>query len=116
MMKKKLMLGTLTFIGLLTLAGCGSNKLSGDYTGTVKFLLMESKSTLTFKGDTVTEKQNGDTTNKGTYKIEDNQIQMKLGDTNMTADLSKDRKSFTLKSAEGLAGFANGTKFTKEEE
>ncbi|WP_373961928.1 hypothetical protein [Lactococcus lactis] len=114
-MKKKLLLGTLTLFGLLTLAGCGSNKLSGDYTGKVKFLFMESKSTLTFKGNTVTEKQDGDTKNKGTYKIEDNQLHFNLGDTNMTADLSKDRKSFTLKSAEGLVGLANGTKYTKEE-
>lgn len=115
MMKKKLVLAGLTFLSLLTLAGCGSNQLSGDYTGTVKFLLIESKSTLTFKGDTVTEKQEGTVPKKGTYKIEDNQLHFNLGDTNMTADLSKDRKSFTLKSAEGLAGFANGTKFTKEE-
>ena len=50
--EKEIDVWTLTFLGLLTLAGCGSNK---------------------------------------------------LGDTNMTADLSKDRKSFTLKSAEGLA-------------
>lgn len=114
-MKKKLIMATVTLLGLLILVGCGSNKLSGDCTGTVKFLFMESKSTLTFKGDTVTEKQGDKTTSKGTYKIKDNQLQFNLDDTNVTADLSKDRKSFTLKSSEGLSGIANGTKFTKEE-
>lgn len=39
---------------------------------------------------------------------------MKLDDTNVTDDLSKDRKSLTLKSFEGLSGLANGTKFTKK--
>ncbi len=115
-MKKKLIMASITLLGLLTLTGCGSNKLSGDYTGTIKFLFMESKSTLTFKGDTVTEKQDGEITSKGNYKIEDNQLQFNLDDTNVTADLSKDRKSFTLKSSEGLSGLANGTKFTKEEQ
>ena len=112
-MKKRLFLGITLIASIMILSACGSNKLSGNYTGKVKFLLMEQESTMTFNGDKVTEKQNGKVTSEGTYKIEDNQLQMKLNDTNMTADLSKDRKSFTIKSAEGLAGLANGTKFTK---
>ncbi len=114
-MKKRLFLGITLIASIMILSACGSNKLSGNYTGKVKFLLMEQESTMTFNGNKVTEKQDGKVTSEGTYKIEDNQLQMKLNDTNMTADLSKDRKSFTIKSAEGLAGLANGTKFTKED-
>ena len=114
-MKKKIVLGIIMLVSVMTLSACGSNKLSGNYTGKVKFLPMEQESTMTFNGDKVTEKQNGKVTSEGTYKIEYNQLQMELNGTNMTADLSKDRKSFTIKSAEGLAGLANGTKFTKED-
>ncbi|SCA92126.1 conserved exported hypothetical protein [Pseudolactococcus piscium] len=114
-MKKTIVLGLIMLVGIVTLSACGTNKLSGDYTGKVKFLLMEQESTMTFNGDKVTEKEDGKVTGKGIYKIEDNQLIMNLDDTNITADLSKDRKSFTIKSAEGLAGLANGTKFTKEE-
>lgn len=91
-----------------------SKKLNGEYTAKVHLLLMESESTLIFDGDTVTENTNGKEKNKGTYEVNGNQLQMKLGDYNMTAELSADKKSFVIKSAEGLAGLANGTKYTKE--
>lgn len=115
-MKKKLFIAVMVVLSLFVLTSCSSNKLKGDYTGKVKFLTMESDSTLTFSKDKVVEKQNGEVINEGTYEITNNKLEMKLGDYNMTADLSKDRKSFTITSAEGLAGFANGTKYTKEEE
>lgn len=114
-MKKKIGLAVLTLLSCIILSACSSNKLSGSYTGKVKLLLMESTSTLTFKDDTVTEKQDGEVINKGTHEIEDTQLKITLGDYNMTADLSKDRESFTITSAEGLAGLANGTKYSKEE-
>lgn len=91
-----------------------SKKLNGEYTAKIHLLLMESESTLTFEGNTVTENSNGKEKNKGTYEISGDQLQIKLGDYNMTAELSKDKKSFVIKSAEGLAGLANGTKYTKE--
>ena len=115
-MKKKIGLIVLALFSCIILSACGSNKLKGSYTGNVKVLLMETKSTLTFEDDTVTEKQDGEVINKGTYEISDNKLEMKIGDYNMTADLSEDRKSFTITSAEGLVGLANGTKYTKEEE
>ncbi|AND73702.1 hypothetical protein A6P53_06955 [Enterococcus hirae] len=90
-----------------------SKKLNGKYTAKVHLLLMESESTLIFNGDTVTENTSGKK-NRGTYEISGDQLQIELGDYNMTAELSKDKKSFVIESAEGLAGLANGTKYTKE--
>ena len=92
-----------------------SKKLNGEYTAKIHLLLMESESTLSFKGNTVTEIVGGEETNKGTYEISGDQLQLKLSDYNMTAELSNDKKSFVIKSAEGLVGLANGTRYTKKE-
>ena len=118
-MKKKYVIVTVVvvLIGIVTFSFYNnSKKLSGEYTAKVHFLFVESESKLMFEGNTVTEIADGKETNKGTYEITDNQLQMKLGDYNMTAELSKDRNSFVIQSAEGLAGLANGTKYTKKGE
>lgn len=37
-----------------------------------------------------------------------------LGEHTMTAELSKDKKSFIITSADGMVGLAKGTKYTKK--
>ncbi|MDU5337163.1 hypothetical protein ACWY2R_15895 [Enterococcus avium] len=116
-MKKKslIIIAVIVIIGVIGFSLYNnSKKLKGEYTAKVHLLLMESESSLIFDGDTVTENTNGKEKNKGIYEISGDQLQIKLGDYNMTAELSKDKKSFVIKSAEGLAGLANGTKYTKE--
>ncbi|MBZ5985086.1 hypothetical protein KIJ05_08155 [Leuconostoc gelidum subsp. gasicomitatum] len=89
--------------------------LNGSYTGNVEFLFMKTKDTLKFSGDSVTEiDEDGTVSNKGTYKISGHTLEMKIGNYNMTAELSDDKKSFVVKSADGMAGLANGTKYTKK--
>ncbi|MGL9729616.1 hypothetical protein [Enterococcus sp. DIV0756] len=92
-----------------------SKKLNGEYTAKIHVLFMESTSTLSFEGNTVTEISKGKEKNKGTYEISESKLEMKLGDYNITAELSKDKKSFVIQSAEGLVGLTNGTKFEKED-
>ena len=117
-MKKKsiIVVAAIAIVGIIGFSLYNnSKKISGEYTAKIHLLLMESESTLSFEGNTVTEIADGEETNVGTYEISDDQLQIKLGDYNMTAELSKDKKSFVIKSAEGLASLANGTKYTKKE-
>ena len=114
-MKKKITLVLFTIGIAVLITACGSKKISGEYTTTINMLFAETKNTLTFDGDKVTEKQDGEITNKGTYTISDNQLEIKLGDYHMSATLSKDKKSFTITSSDVLGGVGKGLKYTKEE-
>lgn len=114
-MKNKRFLVTIVLLGLFTLSACSSKNLNGSYTAKINAILAETTNTLTFKDDTVTEKQDGEVTNTGTYKISDNKLEIKLGDYHMTADLSKDRKSFTITSSDVLGGVGKGLNYTLEE-
>lgn len=115
-MKKKTLLGLVFLLGLFTLTACGSNTLSGDYTGKIKILFSVTNDTLRFKENTVIElDEDGKEINKGSYEIKDDQLKMKIGDSTMNATLSKDKKSFLVTSADGFADLASGTTYTKEE-
>ncbi len=112
---KKVMIGLFTVVSLVVLSACGSNTLDGDYTGTFSFLGMESPITMRFDADTVTEIQDGEETNSGTYEIEDDELTMTVDEYNIVAELSDDRESFTVTSATGLLEMLSGITFTKED-
>ncbi|EPN9407226.1 hypothetical protein ACT47E_002261 [Enterococcus faecalis] len=114
-MKKKCTLLVFALISFMMLSACGSKKLSGEYTTTINLIFAETTNTLTFNGDKVTEKQDGEVTNEGTYSISDDQLEIKLGDYQMTAKLSEDKKSFTIESSDVLGGVGKGLKYTKED-
>ncbi|MGM0112527.1 hypothetical protein [Enterococcus sp. DIV0187] len=114
-MKKKFTLVLFTLVSLVMLSACGAKKLSGEYTTTINLIFEETTNTLTFDGDKVTEKQDGEPTNEGTYSISDNQLEIELGDYHMTAKLSEDKKSFTIESSDVLGGIGKGLKYTKED-
>ena len=114
MKKNIILIATILFV-LVGLSACSSKKLKGTYTTKINVILAETTNTLTFKDDTVTERQDGEVTNKGTYTISDNKLEIKLGDYHMTADLSKDRKSFTITSSDVLGGVGKGLNYTLEE-
>lgn len=102
----------------IALSACGAKKLNGDYTGKINLLFTESTVTLRFSGDKVTEiDDNGNETNEGTYKINDNELEVTHADESTTlAELSKDKASFTIKSSNSGAGaFLKDIKFTKKE-
>lgn len=113
-MNKKRIVGFIALLVMMfTLTACG-NKLDGDYKGKVHFMFTETTDTLTFKGDSVEEKQDGKVINKGTYTISDGKLNIKLGEYHMVALLSQDKKSFVVQSAEGLANLAKGTTYDKK--
>ncbi|MEJ1320085.1 hypothetical protein QY890_04745 [Latilactobacillus sakei] len=66
--------------------------ISGRYTAN----LGVSKDTSVFKDDTVTEYQSNEKSGKGTYGIKDGDLKIKLNDTEITAELAKDKKSFKI--------------------
>ncbi|PTI96430.1 hypothetical protein BU019_11785 [Staphylococcus simulans] len=114
-MKVKIFLLIMMCTVTILLSGCGANKLDGDYTGKVSFLFIESKVTLHFEGNKVIQKDKNGQDIEGTYEISDNQLKMKLGDYKINAELSKDKNSFTITSAEGAVALAKGTEFKKED-
>jgi lipopolysaccharide export system protein LptA len=75
--------------------------------------LSKSTDTLEFKGSKVTEFSGNKKVNEGTYQLKGDQLTMKINETNMTATLAKDKKSFVVDSADGLADLAKGFKYTK---
>ena len=103
-MKKKCTFVVFALVSFMMLSACSSKKLSGEYTTTINLIFAETTNTLTFNGDKVTEKQDGELTNKGTYSISDNQLEIELGDYHITAKLSEDKKSFTIESSDVLGG------------
>ena len=111
--KKKVLISFIVMMGLI-LTGCG-NKLSGAYTGKVTLLFVQQKDTMIFDGDKVTEKQNDKITNKGTYKIDGDDLTININGYHMRAKLSDNRKSFTITSADGIANLVKGTTYTKKE-
>ncbi|MFL2079434.1 hypothetical protein [Marinilactibacillus psychrotolerans] len=112
---KKLIIGLFTVVSLVVLSACGSNTLNGDYTGTFSLLGMESPITMRFDGDTVYDIQEGEETNTGTYEIDDDELIMTIDEYTVNADLSDDRESFTVTSADGLVAMLSGVTFTKED-
>lgn len=113
---KKLIMGIFTLVSLVVVSACGSNTLNGDYTGTFNFLGMESPINMRFDSDTVTEIRDGEETNSGTYKIEEDELIITIDDYNLTAELSDDKESFTVTSADGILEMMSGIKFSKEAE
>lgn len=113
-MKKRITIGIISILGLIVFSACSSNTLNGDYTTEVNLLFTETTNTMFFKGNTVTEKQDGEITNEGTYTISDNQLEIKLGEYNLNAELSDDKKSFIIKSSDVLGGISKGLEYTKE--
>ncbi|GAJ26838.1 hypothetical protein JCM15457_1789 [Liquorilactobacillus sucicola DSM 21376 = JCM 15457] len=87
--------------------------LDGEYSHTTTFLFISSTDTLKFDGDKVIEYADGKKTNSGTYKISGDELKMKINGVNMAAKLSDDKKSFVVKSADGIASLAKGFKYTK---
>lgn len=118
MNKKIKVVLTLTVFSLMILSGCGTKKLSGDYTAKINLILTEATATLRFNGDKVSEvDEDGKEFNEGTYKITDNELVITHSNNDIsTAELSKDKRTFTVKSAEGVSGaFMKDVKFTKKE-
>lgn len=66
--------------------------------------------TLIFKNGKVSE---SGTSNTGSYQISGQELKLNLGNYKMTAELAKDKKSFTVTSADGLAGLITGAKYIK---
>lgn len=102
----------------IALSACGSKKLDGDYVGKIKLLFTESAATLRFKGDKVIEiDDEGAEIKEASYKITDNKLEIIYSDDDiLTAELSDDKKSFTIKSATGASElFLKDIKFTKKE-
>ncbi len=91
-MKKRITIGIISILGLIVFSACSSTTLNGDYTTEINMLFTETTNTMAFKGNTVTEKQNGEVTNKGTY----NQLEIKLGEYNLSAELSDDKNLLLL--------------------
>ena len=78
----------------IALSACGTKKLDGVYVGKINLLFTETPATLRFKGDKAIE----------------------VDDDVLTAELSDDKKSFTITSATGASElFLKDIKFTKEE-
>lgn len=113
---KKLFIGLFTVVSLAVLSACGSDTLDGDYTGSVNLLFMEAPVTMRFDEDTVTEIQEGEVRNSGTYEIDDDELILTLDEYTVRADLSDDRESYTITSADGLLEVMSGTTFTKVED
>lgn len=111
---KKMLIGMFTVLSIFILSACGSDSLSGDYTGTVTLLWVESTSTMRFDGDSITEvNSEGEETNSGTYEIIDDELIMTINQYNIRAELSEDRESFTVTSADGLVQMLSGVTYTK---
>lgn len=123
---KKLMLGLFTVVSFVMLSACGSNTLDGTYTGTLSFLWVESDVTMQFDGDRVifqdsdvVDNEDFDFDDMGpmTYEIIDDELIINAGGNDILANLSDDRESFTITSADGdTFQLLSGTIFTKEME
>ncbi|MGG5342402.1 hypothetical protein [Enterococcus sp. AZ192] len=117
-MKKSGAIILLLFSLTIVLSACGTNKLNGDYTGKINLFFTESTATLRFNGNKVTEVDDkGNETNEATYKISDNELEITHSDETTTlAELSEDKKSFTIKSSTSNGGsLLKNIKFIKEE-
>lgn len=112
-MKKKLTFGMVIIFGMMLLVGCGGKSLKGEYSTEINLILVKSTHTLDFKGQTVTEIQDGKELSKGTYKMVDNQLEIELENYTMTAELSEDKKSFVVQSTDGLGARLEYTKVEK---
>ncbi|MDO1605914.1 hypothetical protein Q2T76_07545 [Lactobacillus sp. YT155] len=97
----------IAFIGI---SKYNASRIEGSYTGKITVLFSTSKDTMTFSKDKTLKEGN----NKGTYEIEGNTLRIEFDEgTTMKAKLSKDRKSFVIKSASGLTSMIEGTKYIK---
>jgi len=107
--------GGVVLIAVIIIAGVMMmpKHLSGKYSHTTTFLLSVSTDTLKFDGDKVIEYADGEKIHTGTYKIDKDQLNMKIGGYNMNATLSDDKKTFVINSADGLANLTSGYKYTQ---
>ena len=64
----------------------------------------------------VTEYTDGRKTNTGTYKLSGQKLEIEINGYFMIANLSDDKKTFTVESATGVADLAKGYKYTKSDE
>lgn len=114
-MKKHTIIASVVIVAIVIIgffAVGHSNKLAGHYTANVG----GSKDTFVFKDDTVTEYQSNQKTGKGTYEIKDGDLKIKLNDTEITAELAKDKKTFKIESTGNALTdmLVGGMKYTKE--
>ena len=119
-MKKKTNKAIILVLFSLTIAlsACGTKKIDGDYMGKINLLFTESTIILRFDGNNVVEvDDNGEESNQATYKIDDNELEITYPNEEIIkAELSKDKNSFTVKSADSGAEFLlKDTEFTKKE-
>lgn len=116
-MKNKRTFGLALVLLSLTIAltACRTKKLDGDYVGKVNLLFTEVSPTLRFKGDKVIEiDEDGVEENEASYKITDNELDIIYSsDDTVTAQLSKDKKSFTV--THSSIPFLKDIKFIKKE-
>lgn len=114
--KKNWLITGIAIIAVVVIVGVAMalpKHLDGKYSHTVTLLFISSTDTLKFDGDRVIEYADGKKTNSGTYKISGDELKMRINGINMTAKLSDDKKSFVIKSADGIASLAKGFKYTK---
>ncbi|MCT4388704.1 MAG: hypothetical protein ABF754_06250 [Leuconostoc pseudomesenteroides] len=90
--------------------------LQGKYSHTTDMFLVTSTDTLRFDGSKVTEYTDGRKTNTGTYKLSGQKLEIEINGYSMIANLSDDKKTFTVESATGIADLAKGYKYTKSDE
>ncbi|MDN6729574.1 MAG: hypothetical protein L0L57_05320 [Alkalibacterium sp.] len=93
-----------------------SDSLNGNYTGIFGLQYEENQRTIRFDGESVTTIQEGEITNSGTYEIDDDKLIISMNGIKIRSILQDDKKSFTVKSADGLLDVISGITFTKETE
>lgn len=114
--KKNWLIGGIAIVAVVVIVSVAlvlPKHLAGKYSHTTTFLFISTTDTLKFDGDKVIEYADGKQTNSGTYKIAGDKLEMKISGMNMTAKLADDKKSFVIKTAEGMSSLAEGFKYTK---
>jgi hypothetical protein len=113
---KKIIIATITLISLFGLTACGSPTLKGDYKYTSTTLFgNKSAETLKFEDDKVSLIGNKNSYHlEGTYKLSKDRVEINIKNYNEVARLSKDKKTLTFESNDGL--ISKGKEYTKENE
>lgn len=113
---KKIIIVTIALISLFSLTACGSTTLKGDYKHTSTTLFGDkSAETLKFEGDKVSLVGDKNSYHlEGTYKLSKDRVEVNIKNYNEVARLSKDKKTLTFESNDGL--ISKGKEYTKEDE
>lgn len=99
-----------------------SQRMEGSYTAKINMFFFTEKDNITFSKDKTFIEGSTDLKkserNKGTYEISGNKLNLKWNKGGYKAKciLSKNRKSFYIKSANGALSVAQGIKFKKDNE